>query len=49
MHIRDSKSGKQKVHWTLFNEKLFLDLMFEEKQKGAAQGKAFKAMGWENS
>lgn len=32
--LGDSKSDKQKVHWTMFNKMLFLDLVFKQKTKG---------------
>lgn len=44
----ESKSEKPRVHWTLSNKKLFLDLALGEKHKGNWPDKAFNAIGWKN-
>lgn len=46
--IVDSKSDKEKAHWTLSNKKLFIDLALEQKQEGNRPSKIFNALRWEN-
>lgn len=46
--VQDSKTEKQKGHWTISNKKLFIDLAIEQRHLGNRPGNLFTALGWEN-